>query len=144
MHLMPLAMIMAAQLPWSHSHFDFSKFNSRADMARMIRSPSVLNGVGGFQIATQHPKQSCWGSSIVAFDTLVYGKPHQLRMIYDDADDTKTSFVCMKNDGTPLIFIDVAMQPDGLRVSVRVGRRPGAVWLMQTLRPMLQWCKAMK
>ena len=116
-----------------------------AAMTRMVRNPMLVDGVGGFKIETAHPLQPFGsGVAIRGYDTQVYGRPHQLRMFYADASYT-TSFVCMKHDGTPLIFLNFTVMPlaqNGcvMRVDTAFTRSPE--WLSQTLRPLLKFIGA--
>ena len=114
-------------------------------MTGMVRNPNLVDGVGGFKIDTAHPLQPFGSGAVIrGYDTLVYGRPHMLRMFYADASTT-TSFVCMKHDGTPLIFLNFTVMPlaqNGcvLRVDAAFTRSPE--WLSQTLRPLLKFVGA--
>jgi hypothetical protein len=123
----------------SSALFEFQNIPA-ATMTRMTRNPWIVDGVAGFSIAKAHPVQPAGnGVSIQAFDTHVHGKPHQLRMFHADAT---TSYVCMKNDGTPLILLNLTALPTPqngctLRIETRFTRSPQ--WLALTLRPMFKF-----
>jgi hypothetical protein len=106
--------------------------------SRQIRDPAAIEGIAGFKVVKTHPAQPFGaGFSIRAFDTIVNGKPHQLRMFYDDRNDAQTSFVCMKTDGTPLIFLNFTVTPPGLCLEFRVSKP----WIAQTLRPLFAFLR---
>ena len=116
-----------------------------AAMTGMIRNPRLVDCVGGFKIEREHPLQP-FGRCVAirGYDTQVYGRPHQLRMFYADASNT-TSFVCMKHDGTPLIFLNFTatqLNQNGcvLRVKPTYTRSPES--LAQTIAPLLKFIGA--
>jgi hypothetical protein len=116
-----------------------------AAMNRMVRNPKLMDGVGGFKIEKEHPLQPFGaGAAIRGYDTLVFERPHQLRMFYAEASPT-TSFVCMKNDGTPLIFLNLTVLPrvsSGCMLQVDTTYVRSPHWLAQTLRPIFTALRA--
>jgi hypothetical protein len=124
--------------------FEFPNVPAAA-MTRMIRNPKLVDGIGGFKIEREHPLQPFGsGVAIRGYDTQIYARPHQLRMFYAD-DSTTTSFVCMKQDGTPLIFLNFTvaqLQHDGSVVQVATTFTRSPQWLAQTLRPLFKFIGA--
>ena len=124
--------------------FDFPHVPVAA-MTRMVRTPALVDGVGGFKIEKEHPIQPFGsGVAIRGYDTRVYGRPHQLRMFYAESSTT-TSFVCMKQDGTPLIFLNftvMQLRHDGCAVQIATTFTRSPQWLAQTLRPLFKFVGA--
>jgi hypothetical protein len=124
--------------------FDFPHVPVAA-MTRIVRTPALIDGLGGFKIEKEHPIQPFGsGVAIRGYDTREYGSPHQLCVFYAEASTT-TSFVCMKQDGTPLIFLNftvMLLQHDGCAVQIDTSFTRSLQWLAQTLRQFFKFIGA--